>query len=146
MKIKLTPEKVDFRISTTDLEVIYTESGGVVLRIDVQTFDDMNHDKYREVTIGFKTVAELKCITLNFFESKFNEFEIESGSNNRNIEDFWKVNGYSLNPNFYQVINSEALEKKNKIYDPKGRLDLKHYLIIGCDSYLEIIASQYDLL
>lgn len=37
MVIELVLEKVDFLVSTTDLKVIYTESKGVKLFVDVQT-------------------------------------------------------------------------------------------------------------
>ncbi len=146
MKMKLIPEKVGFRISTTDLEVIYTESKGVVLRIDVQTLDDMNCGNHREIKIIFKTVAELKCITLNFFESNIDSFEIENEPDTFHAIDFWKKNGHHPNPHFYQILNSDVLKKNITIYDPGNRLNLKHYLIAGYDSYLEIIASQYELL
>lgn len=62
--------------------------------------------------------------------------------NTRNKVRRWK--GYSY-AQFYQVLNSDFLENKKGLFDPNDRLDLKHYLIIGYDSYLEVIASMYEI-
>lgn len=66
MKLQLVPEKLMFKISTTDLKVIYTESGGVKLKIDIQYIDDFKNDIYREIEIHFLMVAELRCVSMNF--------------------------------------------------------------------------------
>jgi hypothetical protein len=143
MAMQLVPEKVEFRISTTDLEAVYTESSGVKLRLDAQKIDDVKNEVYREIELTFLVVAELKCITLNFFDYHYDGFEIKGDIADEMI--FWEKNGYHPNPQFYQVVNSELLDKKVKIFDPNERLDLKHYLVIGYDSYLEIIASSYEV-
>ena len=70
------PEKLNFRVSTTDLEVIYTESSGVRLKVEVQTFSDFKNDKYSEAELQFNNVAEVKCISLNFLEFHHGEFVI----------------------------------------------------------------------
>jgi hypothetical protein len=142
MKMQLTPEKVGFRISTTDLEAVYTESSGVKLRLDAQRIDDVKSEVYREVELTFLVVAELRFITLNFFDNHYDSFEIKGDIDNEMV--FWEKNGYHPNPQFYQVVNSDILENKRKLFDPNGRLDLKHYLVIGYDSYIEVIASKYD--
>lgn len=142
MKMQLTPEKVGFRISTTDLEAVYTESSGVTLRLDAQRIDDVKSEVYREVELTFLVVAELRCITLNFFDNHYDSFEIKGDIDNEMV--FWEKNGYHPNPQFYQVVNSDILENKRKLFGPNGRLDLKHYLVIGYDSYIEVIASKYD--
>ncbi|CAI1920500.1 Uncharacterised protein [Serratia fonticola] len=143
MKKQLTPEKVGFRISTTDLEVVYTESSGVKLRLDAQRINDVKSEVYRGIEITFLVVAELRCITLNFFDNHYDSFEIKGGIDNEMA--FWEENGYHPNPQFYQVVNSDILENKNNIFDPNDRLDLKHYLITGYDSYVEVIASAYEV-
>ena len=143
MKMQLAPEKVGFRISTTDLEAVYTESSGVKLRLDAQRIDDVKSEVYRGIEITFLVVAELRCITLNFFDNHYDSFEIKGGIDNEMA--FWEENGYHPNPNFYQVVNSYILENKRKLFDPNERLDLKHYLVIGNDSYLDIISSTYQV-
>jgi hypothetical protein len=142
MGIVLIPEKVDFRISTTDLKAIYTESGGVTLRIDVQTREDVPLDHYREIELTFGTVAELRCITLNFFEHHTGQ--VEGISQQDDVLAFWETSRYHPDPGFYQVVDSPILDEKRTLFDPRNRLDLKHYLVAGYDSYVEVIASSYQ--
>ncbi|KAA8784174.1 hypothetical protein ABIE27_001157 [Paenibacillus sp. 4624] len=142
MNIVLMPEKVDFRISTTDLKAIYTESGGVTLRVDVQTRWDVPLDQYREIELTFGTVAELRCITLNFFELYTDQ--IEGISQQDDVLAFWESNSYHPDPGFYEVMNSPILNEKRTLFDPRNRLNLKHYLVAGYDSYVEVIASSYQ--
>ncbi|WP_248063263.1 hypothetical protein [Paenibacillus silvae] len=143
MSIILMPEKVDFRVSTTDLKATYTESGGATLRIDVQTRVDLPLDQYREVELTFSTVAELRCITVNFFE--LHAGQVEGIPYTEDILHFWETNGYPPDPGFYQVMNSPIIDQKGKLFDPRNRLDLKHYLVVGYDSYVEVIASSYQV-
>ncbi|MCG8707915.1 hypothetical protein JHU04_001113 [Brenneria sp. 4F2] len=139
----LAAEKVDFCVSTTDLEVVYTESGGVKLRVDVQKLDDYQSGAYREIELHFMTVAELKCTTLNFFDVNYDNFELQHEVND--VIGFWEERGISPNPHFYQIINSNVLTSRGDLYDANNRLNLKHFLIIGYDSYVEIIASNYEI-
>ncbi|WP_342553320.1 hypothetical protein [Paenibacillus sp. FSL R7-0652] len=141
MSIVLMPEKVDFRISTTDLHATYTESGGVTLRVDVQTREDMPLDQYREAEFTFSTAAELRCVTLNFFELYAGQ--VEGIPHTEDVLHFWESNGYHPDPGFYQFVDSPILDEKKTLFDPRNRLDLKHYLVAGYDSYVEVIASSY---
>lgn len=145
--MKLIPEKTNFRISTTDLKVVYTESSGVRLTLDVQQQADVADQRYRSQDIQFNTTAELRCVTLNFFEQYYGEVGVEKPAEDEcpaNELDFWEKYGYHPNPGFYQVYPSAILQDKAEIFDPLDRLQLKHYLIIGYDSYVEIVASSYD--
>ncbi|OCA52374.1 hypothetical protein [Photorhabdus namnaonensis] len=144
MTIQLMPEKTEFRISTTDLETVYTESSGVKLRLDVLRIDNFKSDTYRNIEIHFLIVAELKCITMNFFDLNHQNYAIEGQDFTVNRIDFWEKNGYHPDSGFYQVTNSDILNNKRPLYDPKNRFDLKHYLINGNDSHVEIIASKYE--
>ncbi|TNH41527.1 hypothetical protein [Photorhabdus luminescens] len=144
MTIQLIPEKTEFKISTTDLEAVYTESGGVKLRLDTQGIDDFRNNIYRNMEIHFFTVAEVKCITMNFFDINHQNYSIEGQNFTINRIEFWARNGYHPDPGFYQVINSNILNSKRSLYDPKNIFDLKHYLINGNDSHVEIIASKYE--
>lgn len=140
----LVSEKVAFRVSTTDVEVVYTESSGVRIRVDVQTIDDFKNDTYREVEFHFLNVAEVRCITLNFFDFHYGNVKILDEVSND--VDLWERSGISPDSRFYQVADSETLKSKKLAYDPNNRLDLKHYLVVGCDSHIEIIASKYEVL
>ncbi|MGY5954954.1 Aminopeptidase N [Kosakonia sp. BK9b] len=139
----LTPEAVSFRISTTDLQAVYTESGGVNVRLDVQTLADYHHDTYREIELHFRPVAELRCTTLNFFEAHHNDFLIQPDV--ENVIACWQEKHLHPQSGFYQVMDSPLLQQKGRLYDPLQRLNLKHYLLVGYDSYIEIIATGYDM-
>ena len=141
MVMKLVPEPVDFLIPTTDIKVIYTESNGVQIYLDVQTQEDFKTNNYQEWMLCFSVVAELKCTTLNFFESHFDDIQIEHLTSEI---DFWQKHQYHSNPLFYQVANSGVLHEKGKTFDPNNKLNLKHYLIVGYDSYVEVIAAKYQ--
>ncbi|WP_293200653.1 hypothetical protein [Paenibacillus sp.] len=143
MSIVLMPEKVDFRISTTDLIATYSESDGVTLRVDIQTRKDLPLDQYQEAALTFSTVAEIRCVTLNFFELYTGQ--VEGIHHQEDMLTFWERHGYPPDPGFYQVMNSSILDEKGALFDPRNRLDLKHYLVIGYDSYVEVIASSYQV-
>lgn len=140
--LKLIPEKVNVYISTTDLTARYTESGGVTVRIDVQTIQDWQQEQYRELELVFQPVAELRCVTLNLFEHVAHVIELADGADR--AEWFWKQHGYHPNPGLYEVETSEWLSQKYQQFDPTGRLQLKHDVIAGYDSHIEIIASGYE--
>jgi len=125
-------------------KVIYTESDGVKIYVDVQKYEDIERNNYRKREICFNTVAKIRCINLNFFEYNYNNFNIENVDRDINYLDFWKENSYHPDSLFYQVINSEILSEKKKQFDPNNKLDLKHYLIVGYVGYVEIVASKYQ--
>jgi len=145
MTMVLIPEQVDFRISTTDLKASYTESGGATLLIDVQTREDITLDRYREAELHFGTVAELQCTTLNFFECYASQVEVRGEGTDDDPFAFWKVHGYHPDPGFYQVADSPILQERESLFDPRNRLGLKHYLVIGYDSYVEVIAASVTI-
>lgn len=138
----LVPEPIGFIISTTDVEVVYTEHGGAKIRLDAQKSDiqpanaqstdiqPIEPMEYEELEIYFPIVAEVNCISLNFYEAHHGEFEILDGQG---------MNG------FYAVQDSQRLQQRQPLYDPRNRLNLRHYLITGNDSYIELIASDYSV-
>ncbi|GEM59300.1 hypothetical protein B0A78_03905 [Flavobacterium columnare NBRC 100251 = ATCC 23463] len=141
---KLISEKVDFQISCTDIELIYTETKSKV-NVEGQTLKQyLDGETYSNIKIIFEKVAEVKCTTLNFYEFNYNEFEILKDDYDIEKVEYWKINNHNPDSGFYRVENSEWLQTKYKLYDPTGNLNLKHYLIIGYDSYIEILASRYN--
>jgi hypothetical protein len=133
--LELIPEQVDFIISTTYTEVRYTENKGVMVRLDTQR---IGHDTYDATWIEFDVVAEVKCTTLNFYELYHNSFSIKGDQKP------WEQYGNNAFNGFYVVNNSTLLSNVNAVYDPKNRFDLKHYLITGNDSFIELIAGDYS--
>lgn len=140
----LIPEELHFRVSTTDLQITYTESKGAILKFEAQNFNDFKSDRYRNIELHFKNVAELKCVSLNFFETNHGTFEINSISDDPVA--YWKNNEIHPDPGVYTVSFSEVLRLRGSVYDPRNRLNLKHFLVVGYDSYIEIISSAYEVL
>jgi hypothetical protein len=135
--LSLKSLNANFKISTTDLELVYTESRGVKIAVDVIKNEE---EGYSQIEINFLVVAEVKCITLNFYESNYNNYSI-----NYEFDENLEENEKYSNSGFYEVIDSDYLKENIKKYDPKERFHLKHYVITGYDSYVEIIASNYSI-
>lgn len=144
--LTLTPEKVNFEISTTDILVKYTERSVTSLEVDVLDLENyINRKTYKSICFLFSTVAELKCCSLNFHEAFYDEYEISDLKEGGDELEFWKENGYHPDSGLYQIDKSEWLKESKSKYDPQGNLALKHYLIIGNDSYVELLAQSYSL-
>ncbi|MBS9774300.1 MAG: hypothetical protein KGV59_03995 [Tenacibaculum sp.] len=141
----LKPEKVNFQISTTSLFARYSEEAKADITVEGLLFQNcIDRDNYIKITLKFNVVAEICCKTINFRESNYNAFNIvEVKENDISDLDFWKENGYCANSGFYSVENSKWLEEMNSIYDPMKKLNLKHFLIEGYDSYIEVLAKDY---
>mgnify|MGYP007025792195 CR=1 FL=1 len=91
----LIPEMVNFQISTTDVVVRYTERNETLIQVetlDIEQF--LKREKYTEIDILLNTVAELKCSSLNFHETFYNDYEIFDVSEGSDDFEFWKENGY----------------------------------------------------
>ena len=114
------------------------------LEIDVLKLEDYIHrEKYTSIRISFNTVAELKCSSLNFYETFHNSYEVFYVNEGVNDLEFWKENGYHPDSGFYQVDKSQWLRESISKYDPQNNLGLKHFLIVGNDSYVELLATAY---
>ena len=135
MKIYLTPENVDFEISTVGVHVVYSDVEGSTIEVDARIPDAVQIDSYTKVKIHFPLTAELTCVTMNFFELHHKDIVLGECS----------ARGAKKNqaPGIYTIENSEKLKLKSKIYDPHNIFNLRHYLVCGSDSYVEVISQQY---
>ncbi len=144
--IHLIPEEVNFIISTTDILVKYMERSPIILTIDTLDIENYhNRDRYNTTNIVFDTVAELRCCSVNFFEAFYDQYEIFKMNESTDDFSFWEENGYHPDSGLYQMDNSSWLRQKVEIYDPLKKLGLKHYLVVGNDSYIEILADSYEV-
>lgn len=134
--MKLLNESVEFRISTTGVEVKYTDDGESVIRLCAKKIN--NEDELYLLEMQFQCVAEIDCKTINFYESNYKNYQI-IGKDGVELHDGPTLSG------FYKVIDSSKLASSKETYDPTGSLDLKHYLVTGGDSYFEILASGYSI-
>ena len=132
--MKLINECEDVRVSTTGIEVKYSDDAEAILSLCAYAGFDAGSKLYK-VNIRFALVAEVLCKTVNFYESNYKQFEIVSDSDSKSSD----ISG------FYQVIDSSHLAKNKELYDPRNNLNLKHYLVVGGDGYCEILAASYSL-
>ncbi|EPY14489.1 hypothetical protein [Paenibacillus alvei] len=135
--LTLKPVMPEFKISTTDLKVVYTESDGVKVEvgaIPLKNPQNIDWEKCVNIEICFPLVAEAKCVTVPFYENHYNGYHID-------VPDQEKFHHLG----FYEVVNSTYLQENVKKYDPKNRLGLRHYMITGYDGYVELIASTFSV-
>jgi len=129
--LNLVPIDFGYKISTTDLQLIYTESGGVKIEVNAISLENPEYKRkilYRNVELLFPIVAEAKCVTMNFYEYNYSLMDRK------------------LKPltGFYEVANSQYLLEKEE-FDTHKRFDLRHYIVAGNDGYVELIASSQYL-
>lgn len=122
----LVPERVSFRISTTDLVLRYAERARTTVVVVGSTLDGRADVP---IEIAFDLVAEVRCVSMNFFEAEHGEYTVEEAE--------------QVDPRFYSVRGSPWLLATEARYDPKGRLGLRHFLVAGYDSYVELLAASY---
>lgn len=128
----LKPIEFGYRISTVGLELTYTDSADAKIKVEALPIMGESTENYTSIEIHFSTVAEAKCITVNFYEMNYKGFAI--------LEESETANGLT---GFYEVMDSVYLQENIAKYDPKKRLGLKHYIVTGYDGYVELLASEY---
>ena len=126
MKYVLMPVKADFIIDTTWLEIKANEKSLSTISVDVEfIFDNLINEKYQSININFSFVSKLEFNMLNFWKYNYELFDI--------VGDEIKLSS------FYYVVNSPWDKKE---YDPSGRFNLAHFILIGNDSYVELLANK----
>ncbi|WP_152034052.1 hypothetical protein [Paracidovorax avenae] len=126
--IKIAPENLNFQINTTGIDLSYSETEGLSIRLTI-----IKNEEAATATISFSIVAEFECIGMNFYEAQYENIAIELPA------------GTTQDSAFYKNTDLSSYEHKIKIYDPRNRFELAEYYIPGNDCYLRIIASKYKL-
>ncbi len=129
MALKLRNEQAEFTFASTGLESAYSDDGQATVRLTARRASEPG--KLHRVELRFSVVAELACRTVNFHESLHGELQIQDAGGRHS--------------GFYRVVDSQRLAAVRDGYDPRNRFDLKHYIVVGGDGYVELIASGYVL-
>lgn len=88
----LVPERVSFRISTTDLVLRYAERARTTVVVEGVTID---RPVPVTIEIAFDLAAEVRCVSMNFFEAEHGEHTVEKEAD-------------QVDPGFYSVRESVA--------------------------------------
>ena len=130
-----------FTISTTDVVVKYSERSGAMIEADVKrNRSEAIADEYFSLILTFDLVAEMKCVSVNFSEFQYGNYEIIEDSISLEQEHQKNDSG------FYIVTDSIWQKEMAPLYDPKNRFKLRHFIICGYDSYIELLASEYRVM
>ena len=127
---KLIPCRDDFKIDTVSMKMSHEERSSLKVYWDIN-YPNTSTKEYIPVTFNFDIVAKFEYTELNFWEY-----------NNSNYQIYNPDNYFLETSNFYMVENSKW-EPFLKIADPKQRFNLTHYIIMGYDAYLEVLAKDY---
>ena len=127
---KLISCRDDFKVNTVDMNISHSERSSLSVFLDI-SYPSNNFKDYIPVSITFEIVAKFEYTELNFWEHNQENYQIYNPDN------------YFLEfSNFYMIENSKW-ESFLKIADKKNRFNLTHFIIMGYDSYLEILAKDY---
>jgi hypothetical protein len=143
--ILLEAEKIDFKISTTWLSLSYSEGGEARIEVEGLRLENLHSGAYERFAIVFDLVAEITCVSLYFYESNYNDFELLPVCRKDEELSFWRENQFCPDSGFYRFEDSSESKDRMRQYDPKGRLGLKRFLVVGNDSYVKIVARGYRI-
>lgn len=143
--ILLQPERIAIKIATTDVAVTYSERGGAVIEVGALTVDGYATDRREAFRVVFDVVAELRCISLNFYESNHGEYEVLDVRDLEDVEAFWRETGFHPDPGLYQFEDLDEPNRRMGLYDPLRRLGLRSFLLVGNDSYIQVVAQGYRI-
>ena len=149
-KRKLVPVQVNWKAGAYGINI----EGSEAEALTVNTIVTLADDSEKKLTITFESFAECRFFNFNFGEHNYNEFLIQSpeGAFLEDTADWapyaslFKEKGVCANPYFYEVENTGWFNEK-EVYQPLAKKGFKHYLLVGYDSYVEVLAMgvEYEL-
>lgn len=144
-KRKLVPVKVNWEAGRYEIFINGSAQSTLIATTIVKLSDGSN----KRLKIIFEPFAECRYFNDDFWESNYNENLIKSPEgifleDNAAAwypyRDVFKETGISPDSSFYEVLNTNWLnERWYKRLDNKS---YKHFLLVGYDSYLEVLAKD----
>lgn len=136
-KLNLIPVRVGWKAGAYGISTNTAEADVLELKTVVKENDGTE----KELKIRFPQFAEVRFYNFNFGEHHYNGFVIQ-GPSGEYMEDTFDWSGFapSANPNFYEVANSAWFQEREK-YVPLAAKGYRHYLLVGNDSYVEVLAA-----
>jgi hypothetical protein len=143
-KHKLAPVKVNWKAGAYELYIHGSEQSTLIATTIVKLPDGSN----KRLRIIFESFAEFRFFNYNYGESNYKEYLIQApdGIFLEDTADWdpygpsFRGDGVCINPYFYEVQNTEWFNEK--WYQKLTKQNFKHYLLVGYDSYLEVLAKD----
>ena len=143
-KLKLVPIKANWEARHYEISI----EGSAQSPLIATTIVQMSDGSEKRLRIHFELFAECRYFNYNFGESNYNEYLIQSPdgmflTDTADWEPYrylFKETGICPNPYFYEVQNTEWFNKK--WYLKLVNKDWKHFLLVGYDCHLEVLAKD----
>jgi len=144
-KRKLVPMQVNWKAGAYGINIEGSEQAMLTVNTIVTLFDDSE----KKLTISFESFAAIRFFNFNFGEHNYNEYLIQSpeGIFLEDTADWepylplFHEKGICPNPYFYEVQNTDWFNEK-EVFQPLAKRGFKHFLLVGYDSYLEVLAKD----
>jgi hypothetical protein len=143
-KRKLVPVQVNWKAGTYGIYIDGSEQSTLIANTIVTLADGSQ----KKLAITFEPFAEFRYYNFNFWESNYNEFLVQS-PDGVFLEDtadwepykhLFPETGICPDPYFYEVQNTDWFNEKG--YQRLINKGFKHFLLVGYDSYLEVLAKD----
>lgn len=136
-KLNLIPVRVGWKAGSYGISQHSAEADVLELKTVVKENDGAE----KELKIRFPSFAEVRFYNFNFGEHHYNGFVIQ-GPSGEFMEDTFDWSGFapSANPGFYEV-NKSAWFQERDMYVSLAAKGYKHYILVGADSYVEVLAT-----
>jgi|GEM_PF-6774614 hypothetical protein len=144
-KLRLIPLQVNWKAGRYGIHI----EGQEAATLRVSTMVTLSDDSKKRLTIQFESFAACRFLNFNFGDQHYNEYLIRS-PDNMFLEDtadwepychLFREKGICPNPYFYIVENTSWFREK-QVYQRLPKRGFKHFLLVGYDSYLEVLAKD----
>lgn len=126
MKYKLSIVRNKFIIDTTYMDLCASERQPLRISLNAK---HRKKDSYYQVNIIFKIFAKVEFTHMNFWEKNYDDIDIQDCIDNYDVSGMF-------------IVKNSKWESKRNIFDPRDRFNLMHFLIVGSDSYIEVLANE----
>lgn len=152
----VTPIKAPWMVSSTERELALDEPGDNTLKVGFLGFygkDFINGeiiDRYEDVEVTFNRVSDFRYFPdyspedaerIDSYDwAPVPEYRDDTGSlvhHGEKFHEIWKESGFCPDPAIYEIKDSEW------VGSVKGNEKLKHYLVLGGDYNLEVLAVEF---
>jgi hypothetical protein len=145
-KLKLKPIPIEWQLGKYGIFIEASEGD----RLSIKTKGVNLKKEIIDLIIEFKSFAEFRFFNFNFEEHNYGDFFVQIPSGDyvedtfpisENYASFWEEEGICPDSYFYEIDSSIIFESK-EIYGDLLKRKFRHYILVGYDSYVEILAQE----